>query len=62
MLKSVLEITANEMKSIITEDIGKSAKWGIKSLGGMPIRLLLCQLKKYIRERDRLLRIQLIKM
>jgi len=61
MLKSVLEITANEMKSIITEDIGKSAKWGIKSLGGMPIRLLLCQLKKYIRERDRIIRIQLMK-
>jgi len=61
MLKSVLEITANEMKSIITEDIGKSVKWGIKSLSGMPIRLLLCQLKKYIRERDRILRIQLMK-
>ena len=61
MLKSVLEITANEMKSIISEDIGKSVKWGIKSLGGMPIRLLLCQLKKYIRERDRILRIQLMK-
>ena len=59
MLKSVLEITANEMKSIITEDIGKSVKWGIKSLGGMPIRLLLQQLKKYIRERDRQLRSQL---
>jgi len=59
MLKSVLEITANEMKSIITEDIGKSVKWGIKSLGGMPIRLLLHRLKKYIRERDRQLRRQL---
>jgi len=61
MLKSVLEITANEMKSIISEDIGKSVKWGIKSLDGMPVRLLLCQLKKYIRERDRILRIQLMK-
>ena len=59
MLKSVLEITASVMKSIIIEDIGKSVKWGIKSLGGMPIRLLLCQLKKYIRERDRTLRTQL---
>jgi len=59
MLKSVLKITAHEMKSIINEDIGKSVKWGIKSLGGMPVRLLLRQLKKYIRERDRLLRIQL---
>jgi hypothetical protein len=29
MLKSVLEITASEMKSIINEDIGKSIKWGI---------------------------------
>jgi len=59
MLKSVLQITVHEMKSIINEDIGKSVKWGIKSLGGIPVRLLLCQLKKYIRERDRLLRIQL---
>jgi hypothetical protein len=59
MLKSVLEITANEMKSIINEDIGKSVKWGIKSLGGMQIRLLLSQLKKYIRERDRQLYSQL---
>jgi hypothetical protein len=59
MLKSVLEITAHEMKSIINEDIGKSVKWGIKSLGVMPVRLLLRQLKKYIRERDRILRIQL---
>ena len=59
MLKSVLQITAHEMKSIINEDIGKSVKWGIKSLVGMPVRLLLRQLKKYIRERDRILRIQL---
>jgi hypothetical protein len=59
MLKSVLQITAHEMKSIINEDIGKSLKWGIKSLGGIPVRLLLSQLKKYIRERDRILRIKL---
>jgi hypothetical protein len=59
ILKSVLEITAHEMKSIINEDIGKSVKWGIKSLGGMPVRQLLRQLKKYIRERDRILRVQL---
>ena len=59
MLKSVLQITAHEMKSIINEDIGISVKWGIKSLVGMPVRLFLRQLKKYIRERDRILRIQL---
>jgi hypothetical protein len=59
MLKSVLQITAQEMKSIINEDIGKSVKWGIKSLGGTPIKLLLRKLKEYIRERDRILRIQL---
>jgi Transposase DDE domain len=59
MLKSVLEITAHEMKSIINEDIGKSVKWGIKSLAGIPVRLLLHQLKKYNRERDRILRTQL---
>ena len=59
MLKSVLQITAHEMKSIINEDIGKSVKWGIKSLVGMPVRQLLRQLKRYIRERDRILRIQL---
>jgi hypothetical protein len=45
LLKSVLEITAHEMKSIINEDIGKSVKCGIKSLGEMPVRLLLRQLK-----------------
>lgn len=59
MLKSVLQITAHEMKSIIDEDIGKSVKWGIKSLDGMPVRLLLCQLKKYNQERDSILRTQL---
>jgi hypothetical protein len=62
MLKSVLEITASEMKSIINEDIGKSIKWGIKSLGGKPVRLLLRQIRKYIQVRDRLLRIQLTKV
>jgi len=45
MLKSVLQITAHEMKSIIDEDIGKSVKLRIKSLGGIPIRLFLRQLK-----------------
>jgi len=55
MFKSVLEITAYEMKSIINEDIGKSVKYGIKSLGGMPVRSFLRQLKKYILERDKLL-------
>ena len=59
MLKSVLQITAHEMKSIIDEDIGKSVKWGIKSLDGMPVRLLLRQLKKYNQERDGILRTQL---
>jgi hypothetical protein len=59
MLKSVLQITAQEMKSIINEDIGKSVKWGIKSIGGTPIKQLLRKLKEYIRERDRILRIKL---
>ena len=59
MLKSVLQITAHEMKSIINEDIGKSVKWGNKITVGMPVRLLLRQLKRYSRERDRILRIQL---
>jgi len=59
MLKSVLGITAHEMKSIINEDIGKSVKWGIKSLGGMPIRSFLRRLKEYIQERDKQLRRQL---
>ena len=53
MLKSVLEITAHEMKSIINEDIGISVKWGIKSLVGMPVRLLLRQFKKSIFEKER---------
>lgn len=59
MLKSVLQITAHEMKSVISEDIGKSVKWEIKSLGGMPVRLLLHQIRKYNQVRDRLLRIKL---
>jgi hypothetical protein len=62
MLKSVLEITASEMKSIINEDIGKSIKWGIKSLAGTPIRILLRQIKEYIQERDKTLRIRLTKV
>lgn len=59
MLKSVLEITAYDMKSIINEDIGKSVKWGIKSLSVMPIRSFLHRLKEYIQERDKQLRRQL---
>lgn len=59
MLKSGLEITASEMKSIIDEDIGISVKRGIKSVNGMPIRQLLWHMKKYSRERDRELYIHL---
>jgi hypothetical protein len=55
----IIQCTLYNMKSIINEDIGKSVKWGIKSLGGVSVRLLLSQLKKYIRERDRVLRIKL---
>jgi len=36
-LTPTLEITAHEMRSVVNEDIGKSVKWGIKSLSGMPI-------------------------
>jgi len=61
MLKLGLEITASEMKSIIDEDIGISVKRGIKSLDGMPIRLLLWYMEKYSRERDGELYIHLTK-
>ncbi|MDY0130291.1 MAG: hypothetical protein RBR63_08940 [Methanosarcina vacuolata] len=36
-LTPTLEITVHEMRSVVNEDIGKSVKWGIKSLSGMPI-------------------------
>ena len=59
MLKSVLEITAYELKSLINEDIIKVVKYGLKSLYTMPVKLFLNCLKVYNQTRKRDLRSQL---
>ena len=59
MLKSVLEITAYELKSLINEDIIKVVKYGLKSLYTMPVKLFLNRLKVYNQTRKRDLRSQL---
>jgi hypothetical protein len=55
VLKSVLDITAYQMKSQINQDIIKAVAVGIKSLCTIPIKLFLDCLKKFNRERKRAL-------
>ena len=53
MLKSVLDITAYQMKSVINQDITKAVTDGIKSLCNIPVKLFLDCLRKFNRERGR---------
>lgn len=55
MLKSVLEITAYELKSLINEDINKAVRYGLKSLNLIPINVLLDCLRWFNEERNRVL-------
>ena len=41
MLKSVIKITAYELKSLINEDINKAVRYGLKSLNLIPVKVLL---------------------
>jgi len=59
VLKSVLDITAYQMKSVISQDIIKAVTEGIKSLCNIPIKLFLECLTKFNRERNRALRARL---
>ena len=59
VLKSVLDITAYQMKSLINQDIIKAVAEGIKSLCNIPIKLFLDCLTKFNRERKRALRARL---
>jgi uncharacterized protein (DUF1810 family) len=59
MLKSVIEITAYELKSSINEDINKAVRYGLKSLNLIPVKVLLDCLKWYNEERNRVLRTRL---
>ena len=59
MLKSVLEITAYELKSLINEDIIKVVRYGVKSLYTMPVKLFLNCLEIYNQTRKRDLHNQL---
>jgi len=59
MLKSVLEITAYELKSLINEDINKVVRYGLKSLNIIPIYVLLDCLRWFNEERNRVLRTRL---
>jgi len=59
VLKSVLEITAYQMKSVIDQDIIKAVTEGIKSLCNIPIKLFLDCLKIYDKKRNRALRARL---
>ena len=56
VLKSVLDITAYQMKSVISQDIIKAVTEGIKSLCNIPIKLFLECLTIYNKERNRALR------
>ena len=55
MLKSVLKITAYQMKSVINQDIIEAVINGIESLCNIPVKLFLNYLKKFNRERSRAL-------
>ena len=59
MLKSVLDITAYQMKSVINQDITKAVTDGIESLCNIPVKLFLDCLRKFNRERGRALRARL---
>ena len=59
MLKSVLEITAYELKSLINEDINKAVRYGLKSLNFIPVSVLLDCLRWFNEERNRVLRTRL---
>lgn len=59
MLKSVLVITAYELKSLINEDIIKVVRYGLKSLYTMPVKLFLNCLEIYNQKRKRDLHNQL---
>jgi hypothetical protein len=56
MLKSVVEITAYELKSSINEDINKAVRYGLKSLNLIPVKVLLDCLRWFNEERNRVLR------
>lgn len=59
MLKSVLEITAYELKSLINEDIKKVVRYGLRSLNFIPVSVLLDCLRWVNEERNRVLRTRL---
>ena len=59
MLKSVVEITSHELKSLINEDIKKAVRYGLKSLNLIPVKVLLDCMRWFNEERDRVLRTRL---
>ena len=62
MLKSVVEITSHELKSLICEDINKAVRYGLKSLNSIPFKVLLDCLRWFNEERNRELRTRLIEI
>lgn len=60
MLKSVIKITAYELKSSISEEICKAVRYGFKSLNLIPVKVLLDCLRWVNEERNRVLRTRLI--
>jgi Transposase DDE domain len=59
VLKSVLDITVYQMKSVINQDIIKAVIEGINSLCNIPIKSFLDCLTRYNKERNRALRARL---
>ncbi|KKG79037.1 transposase [Methanosarcina mazei] len=59
MLKSAIEITAYEIKSLINEDINKAVRYGLKSLNFIPVKVLLKYLRWFNEERNRVLHTRL---
>ena len=55
VLKSVLDITAYQMKSVINQDIIKAVKEGVNSLADITVKSFLNCLTKFNKERNRAL-------
>ena len=59
VLRSVLDITAYQMKSVVNQDIIKAVISGIDSLCNIPVKSFLDCLTKFNKERNRALRARL---
>ena len=59
MLKSGLDITAYQLKSIMDSDIIRCVKHGYESLFAVPVKIFMAIISDYNKDRIRVLRSQL---